>query len=576
MPDRYLGRVIGKYRVTRLIGAGAFAWVYEAVDLDLQVPVALKVLRPEFAGQPAAEARFRREATTAARLRHPNIVFIRDVGEAEGTVFVAMDLLPLSLARRLEVLPRLPEAEVVRFALDVAAALAIAHADGLVHRDIKPDNVMLGSNGEAIVADFGLADAFTSETNKQGANVFGDADAGKVMGTPHYFSPEQARGLDLDGRTDLYSLGVMCYRAATGVLPFEGDDFYSVARQHVENTPVPPRMLVPELTEAFEAIVLRLLAKQPDLRFASATLLADALLMLPTAPVSRSVGLVPVGASVTQIAYPYVHTAVVPRSRGWPRKVATGVVGIAVTASVALLAMPSLAGLRNTMRPDSSAAAVPPPPVDTTRVAATDSLTLKSDSATTPLLTVKAPPVRPITSNRAPAAITRVHVVLTAPDSAVISVNDQPVGRGSWEVDLPTGRPQHFRARLEPTLPGCRSAQQDTSITFNGVAQATVELDVINCAVFLLTIRSTDADFILRGRDFQFEKIGRYLGTTQPIVLRHGLYELQVRSDRCADYSDTLTIGRKGATGSDTVTRDIKQICGESTGGNLRERLKRQ
>ncbi|MGV3711154.1 MAG: serine/threonine-protein kinase, partial [Gemmatimonas sp.] len=345
-----MGRTLGKYRVTRLLGAGAFAWVYEAVDLDLQIPVALKVLRPEYAGQPAAEARFRREATTAARLRHPNIIYIRDVGEAEGTVFVAMDLLPLSLARRLEVLPRLPESEVVRFALEVAAALSIAHGDGIVHRDIKPDNVMLGANGEAIVADFGLAGAFTKET--RGHEL--DTEGGKVMGTPHYFSPEQARGLDLDGRTDLYSLGVMCYRAATGTLPFEGDDWYAVARQHVEAAPVPPRMLVPELSEGFEAIVLRLMAKKPEQRFSSATQLADALLTLPTAPTSRSVGVTPSSASVTQVAFPYVHAAMEAGTRSWKRRGVLAVVALAVVGGLRVFAMPPLAGLRtsNVLMPE--------------------------------------------------------------------------------------------------------------------------------------------------------------------------------------------------------------------------------
>jgi serine/threonine protein kinase len=148
VPDRYLGRQIGKYRVIRLLGAGAFAWVYEAVDRDLEIPVALKILRPEFAGQSDAEARFRREASTAARLRHPNIVTVRDVGQVDSASFVAMDLLPLSLARRLELLTRLPEPDVVRLGLDVAAALAVAHAGGVVHRDIKPDNILIGTQGE--------------------------------------------------------------------------------------------------------------------------------------------------------------------------------------------------------------------------------------------------------------------------------------------------------------------------------------------------------------------------------------------------------------------------------------------
>ena len=326
----------------RLLGAGAFAWVYEAVDLDLEIPVALKILRPEYAGVLNAETRFRREATTAARLRHHNIVTIRDVGQIDGASFVAMDLMPLTLARRLEVLERLPETEVVRMALDVAAALSIAHADGIVHRDIKPDNVLLGPNGEAVVADFGLAGAFTNNRGKPASEI---SDPNQVMGTPHYFSPEQARGLELDGRADLYALGVTCYRAATGRVPFEGDDWYTVARQHIEAEVVPPRTLVPELSEGFEAIVMRLLAKSPEQRFATASQLVDALLVLPTAPRSRSLSLVPTDASVTQISSPFIGMAVVPARTTRLRKFVVGGIAAIVIATVTVFALPSVAGV---------------------------------------------------------------------------------------------------------------------------------------------------------------------------------------------------------------------------------------
>ena len=200
MPDRYLGRQIGKYRVTRLLGTGAFAWVFEAIDRDLEIPVALKILRPEFAGDPDAEARFRREAATAAGLRHANIVVVRDVGLASGASFVAMDLLPWSVGARLRENGKLSESDVIRIGIDVAAALAVAHAANVIHRDIKPDNILLGADGEAIVADFGLARALASPAAISATNT--------VTGTPHYFSPEQARGRTLDGRSDLYSLGV--------------------------------------------------------------------------------------------------------------------------------------------------------------------------------------------------------------------------------------------------------------------------------------------------------------------------------------------------------------------------------
>ena len=299
MPDRYLGQTIGKYRVIRLLGSGAFAWVYEAVDQDLEIPVALKILRPEFAGHDIAEVRFRREAATAARLRHRNIVTVRDAGEVDGTVFVAMDLHPLTLGRRLAVAGRLPETDCVRIGLEVAAALAIAHAGGVIHRDIKPDNILIGSEGEAVVADFGLARALAAAPSVSITN--------QVMGTPHYFSPEQARGHDIDGRSDLYSLGVTLYQAATGHLPFDGDDWYAVAKHHIETPPVPPRTYVPELTAEFEAVLLRLLAKQPEQRYQNATQLLDALAALPPAPERR--GFTPAGGAHTVEAFPPVRGA---------------------------------------------------------------------------------------------------------------------------------------------------------------------------------------------------------------------------------------------------------------------------
>ena len=532
--------------------------MYEAVDLDLEVPVALKVIRPEYAGKPLAEARFRREATTAARLRHPNIIFIRDVGEAEGTVFVAMDLLPLSLARRLEVFPRLPETEVVRLALEVAAALSIAHADGVVHRDIKPDNVMLGSHGEAIVADFGLAGAFAKDPER---NELAADDPGKVMGTPHYFSPEQARGLDLDGRSDLYSLGVMCYRAATGALPFEGDDWYTVARQHVEDTPVPPRMLVPELTEGFEAILLRLLAKNPEHRFTSATQLADALLALPTAPASRSVGVNPSSASVTQVAFPYLYSAVGRRS--WKRNALVGALAITLTAVVALFASPMLNQLRRGTSISSEGVPATPVPLDTTLPTKPDSLLTSSAAITSPTVVTK-PPVKPAIATRAAIAPMRVNVTVTVPDSAVLRVNDEPKQKqnGTWQGYLATGRSQHFVARHERAMPGCKSAQVDTVIVFNS-AEANVELDVAPCSVLLLSVKNTNnAVYTITGIGFPFSKTDKFVGTPLPIVLRNGEYELLVTAEKCNNWTDKkLIIARDSATGSDTVRKSVPADC---------------
>jgi len=520
--------------------------------------VALKVLRPEYAGHAAAEARFRREATTAARLRHPNIVFIRDVGEAEGTVFVAMDLLPLSLARRLEVFPRLAETEVVRFALEVAAALSIAHADGVVHRDIKPDNVMLGGNGEAIVADFGLAGAFAKDLAK--TELAAD-DPGKVMGTPHYFSPEQARGLDLDGRTDLYSLGVMCYRAATGTLPFEGDDWYSVARQHVEDTPVPPRMLVPELTEGFEAIVLRLLAKKPDDRFASATQLADALLTLPTAPTSRSAGLTPSSASVTQVAFPYLYSAVGRRS--WKRTALLGSLAIATMAVVALFVSPKWAGLRPGSFFGEQAPALTPVQLDTTPIAKTDSV-LPRDTVARPLALSAKPPQKPVPVARPTTTPGLVNVTFTAPENARLMVNNVAVGNGLAIRDYPAGRQLHFVATIDGAIPGCRWATRETTVTFSAAEKtANIELDVALCSVLLLTVKNTNnAEYTIVAKNSEVRRADKWNGTPIPIMLPNGDYELVVKAEKCSDFTiNPLIVGKDPITGSDTVPRSATMNC---------------
>ena len=528
--------------------------MYEAIDRDLEIPVALKILRPDYAGVAGAEARFRKEATTAARLRHPNIVTIRDVGTADGTVFVAMDLLPLSLARRLDVLPRLPETEVVRFALDVAAALSIAHADGVVHRDIKPDNVLLGANGEAVVADFGLAGAFSG--NEKGD--MSKSPTNEVLGTPHYFSPEQARGLDMDGRADLYALGVMCYRAATGRLPFEGDDWYAVAKQHIEDSPIPPRHIVPELSEGFEAIVLKLMAKEPEKRFASATQLADALLVLPSAPTGRSMALI--SNAVTQVASPYINAVVIPAKRSASRRIAYAGVAILLLAVIGVMALPSTGDYSLQSLFGSAPPAVVATRVDSLVIAPKDTATLKPDSIP-PLVVATKPVVRPGTALKPD---TKGHMEFSASDTtAQLWVDEVRVGHGKWlSKDYVVGHPHHLRAALEGADAGCASAKHDTTVTLTSADPvARVALDVAPCTVLALTVKSTDAEYTLTALDFKSVVKGRYTGPTVPVVLRNGRYSLKVQSMLCTEYNDTVTVAKSGANSADTVSRVVKPLC---------------
>lgn len=245
-----------------LIGQGGFAWVFAGRDSENGNPVALKVLKPRYAGDDQFEHRFRNESEVASGLDHPNIIPIREVAQVDGFTFFAMDLYPDSLAGRLDREGTLPEGDLIRIAADVAAGLAFAHEAGFVHRDIKPHNVLLNEEGTAVIADFGIARAVSGYVSATGVNM--------TIGTPHYISPEQAQGLTLDGRSDLYALGVTLYRAATGGAPFRSSDWFELARMHVEEHPEPPRKRRPDLTARMERVILKCLAKHPDDRYASA------------------------------------------------------------------------------------------------------------------------------------------------------------------------------------------------------------------------------------------------------------------------------------------------------------------
>jgi serine/threonine protein kinase len=269
VPERLLGRTLGKFRIDAIVGTGGFAWVYKAFDPELEIPVALKVLKPQYAGDEQFEQRFRREAATAARLRHPNIIKIFAVGKDGEAVYFAMDFLPQGLPDRLEVMGKLPESMLIRMGIDVASALGFAHREGVVHRDIKVDNILFDEHGNAIVADFGIARAVSNYVQQTGTNM--------VVGTPQYFSPEQARGQPLDGRADIYSLGVTLYRSAAGVLPFTGEDWYEIARQHVEDRPVRPRVHNSQLSREVERVILRCLEKDPAARYQTGEALCQAL-----------------------------------------------------------------------------------------------------------------------------------------------------------------------------------------------------------------------------------------------------------------------------------------------------------
>jgi hypothetical protein len=259
---------LGDFRIVRRIGQGGMGVVYEAEQLSLRRRVALKVLRFAGAASPEAIARFRREAEMVARLHHTNIVPIFAVGCEQGVHFFAMQLIDGKSLASEQPPPRapLPPRQVANWGRQAAEALAHAHQRGVIHRDVKPSNLLLDGEGVVWLTDFGLA---------RGMDETGLTAAGAPLGTPRYMSPEQVAVVPIDHRTDVYSLGATLYELATGRPVFEADDVPRLLQQVREAEPVPPRAVVPELPRDLETILLRCLAKSPEDRYPTAQALAD-------------------------------------------------------------------------------------------------------------------------------------------------------------------------------------------------------------------------------------------------------------------------------------------------------------
>jgi hypothetical protein len=258
----------GRYALSELLGSGGMAEVFLAHDRILGRDLALKVLREEYAKDAGFVARFRREAVSAASLNHPHVVQIYDQGRSEdGRLYIAMEHVPGGNLK--DLITRrgpLDPAEAARLALQVAEALRVAHERGIVHRDVKPQNVLIDEAGCAKVADFGIALAASTSTTS-GTN--------QVFGTASYMSPEQAMGERVGPESDLYSLGVVLYEMLTGRVPFAAEGPLATAMKHVTEEPIPPRKRNPYVPEGMDALVMRLLAKNPDNRYGSAAELVE-------------------------------------------------------------------------------------------------------------------------------------------------------------------------------------------------------------------------------------------------------------------------------------------------------------
>ena len=261
-----IGKILaGRYEIIEKIGEGGMAYVFKARDNLLNRYVAIKILKEEFSKDEVFVKRFRTEAQSAASLIHPNIVSVFDVGEDRGISFIVMELLESkTLKDYIQAKGPLSSELTLKIAAQIASALEAAHKAHIVHRDIKPQNIILNQNLVAKVTDFGIAKV----TNTSTATI---TSFGKTMGSVHYFSPEHAKGGYTDAKSDLYSLGVVMYEMATGKLPFDADSPVSVALKHIQETPIEPKQINPNVSQALNQIIMKAMEKSTANRYQTAT-----------------------------------------------------------------------------------------------------------------------------------------------------------------------------------------------------------------------------------------------------------------------------------------------------------------
>jgi len=541
VPERHLGRQLGRFRIESVLGSGGFAWVYKGHDPELDIPVAIKVLKPQFAGEDSFESRFRREAATAAKLRHPNIIRILAVGRQDEAVFFVMDFLPGSLDQRLKLMGTLPEALLVRLGLDVSAALAFAHREGVIHRDIKTDNILFDEHGNAIVADFGIARAVSGYVEQTGTNM--------VVGTPQYFSPEQARGGALDGRADIYSLGVTLFRAATGVLPFQGDDWYDIARQHVEDPPPRPRSFNPALSRPIERVLLKCLEKDPAQRYPTGDALhAELVQLLGRASSLDSDATVVMPTPVA--AARAIESVAVVGARTWWRGAAA--IGVVVAAAAALVL--GIARLRGHAL-ETTAPAV--------RLDARPAVSPVSDSGAT----APAPAAGSATADSAPApvpaasaaAATRTvppELVVSAPPTARVRIDGRRARPESWR-DTSIAPGQHVVTATVDAPSGCPSARDSGTVFVPPSGAAHVSLTPRSCGWLSLDALPAGAHWEVRSAAGPMVRDGT-VPARRPIVLPVGSYTLTVAKSYCAEYRASIEIAERR-----TNHERVRLICGK-------------
>ncbi len=270
-----------RYQLKEQLGSGGMAVVYKARDLMLERSVAIKVLRDDFSKDPAFRERFRQEAKAAANLSHPNIVTVHDFGIDQGYLFIVMEYIPgISLKELIQNHGRFSPKACVRLIIQACAGIGYAHRAGLVHCDVKPQNMLVTPDNRLKVTDFGIARALASIDPREHTEI--------IWGSPQYFSPEQASGNSPSPASDVYSLGVIIYEMLTAQTPFISDQASELVRLHRNVNPRPPSQLNPEISQQFERIILKVLAKQPAARYRTADQLGRILISFGSQPTTNS------------------------------------------------------------------------------------------------------------------------------------------------------------------------------------------------------------------------------------------------------------------------------------------------
>jgi serine/threonine-protein kinase len=407
--------IAGRYRLDTLLGRGGMSEVWRATDLELDRRVALKLLAPN-----EDDARFEREARAVAALAHPNVTQLYDYGKSDGRPFMVLEYLPGgSLEELLRTNGALPDGDTRQIAAEIAAGLAHAHARGVVHRDLKPSNVLFDDEGRAKLADFGIARMIAGEGTL--------TEAGTVMGTAAYISPEQASGLPATAASDVYSFGVLLFRMLTGRLPFEADDPLTLVLQHRDEPPPPVTSLRPDAPPDLAALTEAALRKDPNARPADGEALLDAL----------TAGAAPVETEVTRV----LPASAPPRKRRF-----------GATLAIALLLLLALAGAvlayevtrpadpaqappatlpvthpKHHHPPTTTAPTAPIAPSTTTTAPTTTAPTTTARTRTHPATTIAAPPPPPPATT---AFTTTAFTTTTVPDTTTAATTTAPTTAG--------------------------------------------------------------------------------------------------------------------------------------------------